>query len=552
MKTIKTKVSGSSHKIDRTAGLASKMKQDLGRSKGQIENLADDGQITPEEYAQDQIQYTSEDAAHGAVHTTEDAVKKTYDDGKNMARRIKQKRQDSESIKQTPKSTGRQTFKEADKGIKTADRSARKGMRTTEKSSKTAIKTSEATAKTAKKAENAKKKAKASAETAKRSVEAAKKAAEAAKKTAKAVAKTIEKTTQAIAAAIKSLAAVIGTGGAVAVVIILFVIVIALIVGSCFGIFYSLEDDNGSGGMTMQTAISTIDREYHQKINEIRQSETYEVFELRYGDVQWKEVLSVYSAKASVSANDAGNSTMDDKKMQELRNVFWDMHEISKKTEKRTEKSILETAGENGSIVSTESEATHTYLILTVSHKTPDEMASKYGFNKNQKAQLSELLDENKSAQWTHLLYSYPPGNEKLAVIAKSQIGKKDGQLYWGWCGFAQEVKWDGCFVCWCAGECGYIDSGVIPKRADCQNMLNWFKNHGQWKEKDYVPQAGDIVFFDRASNGMDGTADQVGIVEKVQSNSVFVIIGDYEGECVEKIYNLNHSELLGYGVLGL
>ena len=27
---------------------------------------------------------------------------------------------------------------------------------------------------------------------------------------------------------------------------------------------------------------------------------------------------------------------VDDKKMQELRNVFWDMHEISQKTEKRT------------------------------------------------------------------------------------------------------------------------------------------------------------------------------------------------------------------------
>ena len=104
-------------------------------------------------------------------------------------------------------------------------------------------------------------------------------------------------------------------------------------------------------------------------------------------------------------------------------------------------------------------------------------------------------------------------------------------------------------FVCWCAGECGYIDSGVIPKLAESQNMMNWFKNHGQWKGKDYVPKTGDIVFFERASDGMTGTADQVGIVEKVQSNSVFVIIGDYEGECVEKIYNLNHSELLGYGV---
>ena len=534
--------------FDKSADLASKMKQGRDRSKGHIENLMDDKQVTPDDYAQDRIRYVSEDASEEALHIAKDSARKTYDESKDLARRIKQKKRNADSIKQTAKSTGRQTFKEADKGIKTAERSARKEVKAAEKATKAAIKTSKEAAKTAKRAENARKKAQASAMAAKRSAEAARKAAVAAKQTAKAIAKAAEKTSEEIAAAFKSLAAAIGTGGAVAVVIILVVVIVALIVGSCFGIFYTFENDSDDGGISMKTAIDMIDQEYHQRINEMRDSEPYDILEIHNGDIIWRDVLSVYAAKTMMDPVDAGNASLNDRMVDELKRIFWDMHVISKATETKEEKTVLEKIGDNRSIISTEIEETRTHLIITVSHKTPDEMASKYGFNINQKALLADLLDDKKAAQWTLLLYYYPPGNEKLASTARSQIGQKDGQLYWSWCGFAGEVKWDGCFVSWCAGECGYIDSGVIPKYADCQNILDWFSDRGQLKGKGYIPQTGDTVFFDRADNGLTGEADQVGIVEKVIDNGVYVIIGDYKGECVEKLYNLDHSELLGFG----
>ena len=40
----------------------------------------------------------------------------------------------------------------------------------------------------------------------------------------------------------------------------------------------------------------------------------------------------------------------------------------------------------------TESTVTQTYLYITVSHKTAEEMAAQYGFNEEQKGYLAELL----------------------------------------------------------------------------------------------------------------------------------------------------------------
>ena len=64
----------------------------------------------------------------------------------------------------------------------------------------------------------------------------------------------------------------------------------------------------------------------------------------------------------------------------------------------------------------------------------------------------------------------------------------------------------------WCANECGYIDTGVIPKFAGCVNGVQWFKDRGQWLDGSAEPVPGMIIFFDWDS---DGESDHVGIVEK-------------------------------------
>ena len=58
---------------------------------------------------------------------------------------------------------------------------------------------------------------------------------------------------------------------------------------------------------------------------------------------------------------------------------------ISSRTESKTETVITETDDGHGNIVETESTVTQTYLYITVSHKTAEEMAAQYGFNEEQK-----------------------------------------------------------------------------------------------------------------------------------------------------------------------
>ena len=71
------------------------MKQGLVRSKDQFQNLADDGQVTADEYAQDKVKYWSEDAVHDVAHGSKETTKKTYDGGKKLVRQIKQKQRNA-------------------------------------------------------------------------------------------------------------------------------------------------------------------------------------------------------------------------------------------------------------------------------------------------------------------------------------------------------------------------------------------------------------------------------------------------------------------------
>ena len=68
------------------------------------------------------------------------------------------------------------------------------------------------------------------------------------------------------------------------------------------------------------------------------------------------------------------------------------MNEISSRTDTKTESVIEETDDGHGNIVETETAVTQTYLYITVSHKTADDMAVQYGFSEEQKGYLAELL----------------------------------------------------------------------------------------------------------------------------------------------------------------
>ena len=69
-------------------------------------------------------------------------------------------------------------------------------------------------------------------------------------------------------------------------------------------------------------------------------------------------------------------------------------------------------------------------------------------------------------------------GNQAIVEVALTQLGNEGGQPYWSWYGFEGRVEWCACFVSWCADQCGYIESGIIPKFAGCVDGANWFRPH--------------------------------------------------------------------------
>ena len=388
--------------------------------------------------------------------------------------------------------------------------------------------------------------------TAQRAAQAARAAAKAAVVTVKAIAKATALAIKAIIAGTKALIAAIAAGGWVAVLVIIVICLIGMILGSVFGIFFS-DEDSGTG-MSMQTVVQEINTEYDTKLQEEKNSVSYDVLEMSGSRAVWKEVLAVYSVKTNTDQDNPQEvATMDDGKKQLLKDIFWEMNSISSRSESHSETEITETDDGNGNIVQTETTLTKTTLYITVSHKTVEEMADLYGFDAEQREYLVELLKDENNSIWAAVLYGIRYSDDQIVTVALSQVGNVGGQPYSSWYGFGTRVEWCACFVSWCADQCGYIDTGVIPKYAGCVNGVQWFKDRGQWIDGSAEPVPGMIIFFDwdnKGSSGpQDGQSDHTGIVQKVENGIVYTVEGNSGDSCRVNQYSVGHYEILGYGV---
>lgn len=572
MPEIKTReiAKGTVKAIDKSAVAAERMKSAYIRTKDKAEHGVYSAEGSPDEYAADHVSGGTETATRETVRQldkfgrkgvqeTKENISKVKDHfqqkkaelPKKQARQkmskgvrrsadtakksIKTVEHGGKTIKQTAKSTGRATVKTAKGTVKTTQ----KKIKTAERTSKAAIKTTQQAAKAAQK-------------TAQATAKAAKAAAQAARATAKAVAAGVKAavkativTVKAIIAATKALIAAIAAGGWVAVVVIIVICLIALIVGSCFGIFFSNED-SGSG-LTMQSVVREINDDYQQQIDATKANISYDVLEMSGSRAVWPEVLAVYAVKTTTDPDNAQEvATIDDSKKAILKDIFWQMNKLSSRTETKTEEVITETDDGHGNIVQTVTTVTRTYLYITVSHKTAEEMANQYNFNADQRKQLAELLAEENRSMWSAVLYGIYTEDGAIVSVALTQIGNVGGQLYWSWYGFNSRVEWCACFVSWCANECGYIDAGVIPKFAGCIQGSQWFKDRGQWQNGGFTPEAGQIIFFDWEG---DGETDHVGIVERVENGTVYTVEGNSGDTCRQNSYSIGSSVIYGYGI---
>ena len=339
---------------------------------------------------------------------------------------------------------------------------------------------------------------------------------------------------RAAAALVSALAGLVG--GGVLALLLCGVLLVGALVASPFGIFFSGEDLNGDG-RTMAAVMREINTEFSRRLGQIEAANPYDELDREGTSASWKDVLAVYTVAHSTESEEPIEvATITPEKEQFLRQVFWDMNQITYDLE------VVAASREEG-------ETTETRILhIRIQGLTRQEAAEKYGFTDRQTAQLAELTGSDKDDAWQHLLYGSFAGSGDLVAVALSQVGN-GGSAYWSWYGFSSRVEWCAIFVSWCAEQCGYLNAGVMPKFAGCGTGVNWFQVRGQWLPGSETPQPGMVIFF--KWYGSDASiSDHVGIVERVENGRVYTIEGNSGDLVRQNSYPIGYGEILGYGVV--
>ena len=445
---------------------------------------------------------------------------------------IKTRQQGQKMIKTTARNTEKAVKATAKGTVKTTE----KGIKTAQATSKAAIKTTETSVKTAQVA------AKASAKTAQKAAQAAKVTAKATAEATKATVRATIAAVKAIIAGTKALISALIAGGWIAVVIILIVVLLGCAV-SLFG---------GGSGSNAYTPVSAEVEAYEPLIQK---------YAKQYGIPEYVELIK------AVMMQESGGRGLDP--MQAAEGSFNTRYPHEPNGIKDPEYSIECGVQElKAALISAEVENPidmehiklalqgynfgNGYISWAKTNYGGYSYANAVEFSTMQAARLG--WDSYGDTQYpAHVLRYYPygraftsGGNQAIVEVALTQLGNEGGQPYWSWYGFEGRVEWCACFVSWCADQCGYIESGIIQKFAGCVDGSNWFKGNGQWQDRNYEPQAGDIIFFDWEG---DGETDHVGIVEKCENGVVYTVEGNSGDACRQKQYTVGSSSIYGYGV---
>lgn len=576
MADIKTRdtVKGTIKTLDKAAVAGQKMKQAYIATKDKAEHSVNTNENTAEEYAADKTEAGIDEIAHKGAYAFDKAGRKGVQETKQNIQSAKEgiqrfKQQRAEKAMNAQKTQGRpttvgsssaqtqttsaiRTLEKPEKMVKQSATSAGKkniklagkeAAKTTQRSVKTAEHTARASIKTSQQtAKAAQKTAQATVKASRKAAQAAKKAAKATADTVKATAKATVATVKAIIAGTKALVAAIAAGGWIAVLIIMIVVLF----GAAVAMFGGGSDSNS------YTPVSAEVEAYEPIIQK---------YAKEYGIPEYVELIK------AVMMQESGGRGLDP--MQAAEGSFNTRYPHEPNGIKDPEYSIQCGAQElKAALTSAEVESPidmeriklalqgynfgNGYISWAKSKYGGYSYANAVEFSTQQAQRLG--WDSYGDTQYpAHVLRYYPYGraftagsNQAIVEVALTQIGNEGGQPYWSWYGFDSRVEWCACFVSWCADQCGYIDSGLIPKFAGCIDGANWFKSNNRWNDRNYEPKAGDIIFFDWED---DGTTDHVGIVEKCENGTVYTVEGNSGDACRQRQYTVGSRNIYGYGI---
>ena len=277
-------------------------------------------------------------------------------------------------------------------------------------------------------------------QTAARAARLAKQAAQAAKEAAQKVSAVVRAGLKALWAATQTLAAAIAAGGTTALLVIVVLCMVAMVAGSAFGIFFAAEPSGD--GISVAQAVTELNEEYQERLQEIEGEEEYDRQEIESNDgsyaIAWQDVLAVFAAYVSGAEDGAPVAYLDEENLERLRQIMWDMNEITWEVETQTHE-VETTPGTDTTDDTDENEddpgtttVTETVLILTLHHKTADEMREEYRFNARQDEYLTLLLAEDTTALWGDLLGGFAMGELGGEILTPgSDTTLADGALQW-------------------------------------------------------------------------------------------------------------------------
>ncbi len=503
----------------------------------------------------------------GKVETSSGSEKVDLTSGvKTKENYMKSLRQERFEVEKSPyRSTPKPNQKS--KTVSRSTANAKKALKTRQSSvgkGKSAVKSGSAytgkaakqkTAKVTKKAvktqkEFAKKTAK---EAARQAKIAAQKAAQVAKAVAVKTAKAVVAITKAIAAAVTKAAAAFFAafgwiGVVVVLVILIVVIIVAAIAGSPFGIFLS-DEAADANSIPVSSIVNECNIELSARLTEIEDNTTHDRIVMEGEQADWGLVLSLFAVKVAGVDDDTVQDVVviDDAKKQKLKDVFWDMHSITSRTE-----------------TVTSGDTTETILYITITAKTKDEMVSQYGFTNKQKEALETLLENAdgyigatqslaiSDATAQEVIDNLPDGlaEERKQVVKKacSLVGK----LTYFWGGKSSAIGWDSEWgkMKLVTAEGSRSTGCMRPYGLDCSGFVTWsFINAGysasaighgtssqvangtriSWSSA----QPGDLAFYNDTSHvGIIGGRDSNGNILVIHcssgANNVVITTGGF------------------------
>ena len=225
-----------------------------------------------------------------------------------------------------------------------------------------------------------------------------------------------------------SLVAAIAAGISVALSIIIVISLVAFVSGSAYGIFFAADAPNVTS-VTVREAVETLTAEYRDRLEEISDTVQHDRQDITANDdvyyIRWQDVLAVFSSYVAGSEQGAPVAALTEEQLDKLREIMWAMNAVDYST--RAETAVIETTDKNGKAITTE--ITETVLVISLTHKTPDEMAVDYHFTARQNNYLQLLKDPQYEELWAELLGGFEQGGGE--VMSPDGTRAPTGTLQW-------------------------------------------------------------------------------------------------------------------------